>query len=107
MFRESPNISYIKSIDFTYDIFDNTNLCWNTKFANLTDLNITGTISVSIPNGFNNMPNLTTKCLTDIINALADLSGSDSKICYLGATNLAKLSSDVIAIATNKNWTLQ
>ena len=53
------------------------------------------------------MPNLTIKCLTDIINALADLSGSDSKICYLGATNLAKLSPDVIAIATNKNWTLQ
>ena len=107
MFRESPNISYIKSIDFTHDIIQSTNLAWNTRFANLTDLNITGTISVSIPFGFNNMPNLSVKCLTDIINALVDLSGSDSKICYLGATNLAKLSSDVIAIATNKNWTLQ
>ena len=106
MFRGSPNISYIKSIDFTYDILNNVNLAWNTKFANMTDLNITGTISVSIPNGFNNMPNLTVKCLTDIINALADLSGSDSKKCYLGATNLAKLSSNVIAIATNKNWTV-
>ena len=107
MFRESPKISYIKSIDFTYDIIQNTNLAWGTTLSNLTDLNITGTISVSIPHGFNNMPNLTVKCLTDIINALADLSGSNSKICYLGATNLAKLSSDVITIATNKNWTLQ
>ena len=105
MFRHSPKISYIKSIDFTYDIRDN-NLAWSTKFVNLTDLNLTGTISVSIPYGFNNMPNLTTECLTDIINALADLNGSDSKICYLGATNLAKLSSDMIAIATNKNWTV-
>ena len=107
MFRESPNISYIKSIDFTYDVIPSTNFAWQTKFVNLTDLNLTGTISVSIPQGFDNMPNLTIKCLTDIINALVDLSGSDSKICYLGATNLAKLSSDVIAIATNKNWTLQ
>ena len=107
MFRESPNISYIKSIDFTYDIIPNTNFAWATNLTKLTDLNLTGTISVSIPHGFNNMPNLTIKCLTDIINALVDLSGSDSKICYLGATNLAKLSSDVIAIATNKNWTLQ
>ncbi len=107
MFRESPKISYIKSIDFTHDIIENANFAWGTRFNNLTDLNITGTISVSIPHGFNNMPNLTTKCLTDIINALVDLSGSNSKICYLGATNLAKLSSDVITIATNKNWTLQ
>ena len=107
MFRESPNISYIKSIDFTYDVVPSTYIAWSTKFLNLTDLNLTGTISVSIPNGFNNMPNLTTKCLTDIIDALVDLSGSESKICYLGATNLAKLSPDVIAIATNKNWTLQ
>ncbi len=107
IFRESPKISYIKSIDFTHDIIENANFAWNTRFSNLTDLNLTGTISVSIPNGFNNMPNLTAKCLTDIINALVDLSGSESKICYLGSTNLAKLSSDVIAIATNKNWTLQ
>ena len=107
MFRESPNISYIKSIDFTYDVVPSTNIAWSTKFLNLTDLNLTETLSISITHGFNNMPNLTVKCLTDIINALVDLSGSDSKICYLGATNLAKLSSDVIAIATNKNWTLQ
>lgn len=48
------------------------------------------------------------KCSTllKILNALVDLSGQASKTLSLGSTNLAKLSDEEKAIATNKNWTL-
>ena len=106
IFRESPNIEYIKSLDFTYDIVDDVSLMWGTKNSIISDLNITGTIPVSIPNGFNNMSNLSVDCLLDILNALVDLTGQTAKTCHLGSTNLAKLTTEQIQIATNKGWTV-
>jgi hypothetical protein len=44
--------------------------------------------------------------LISIINALDDLTGQGSKTLTLGSENLSKLSSDQIAIAVNKNWTV-
>ena len=41
-----------------------------------------------------------------MFNALADLTGQQAKTLTLGSTNLAKLSNEQIAIATQKNWTL-
>ena len=41
-----------------------------------------------------------------MFNALADLTGQQAKTLTLGSTNLAKLSNEQIAIATEKNWTL-
>ena len=41
-----------------------------------------------------------------MFNALADLTGQQAKTLTLGGTNLAKLSNEQIAIATEKNWTL-
>lgn len=49
---------------------------------------------------------LTLESLLSIINALVDLTGEDSKTLNLGANNLAKLSDEQKAIATNKNWVL-
>ena len=41
-----------------------------------------------------------------MFNALADLTGQQAKTLTIGSTNLAKLSNEQIAIATQKNWTL-
>lgn len=40
------------------------------------------------------------------LNALADRTGQTAYTLIIGSTNLAKLTSDQIAIATNKNWNL-
>ena len=44
--------------------------------------------------------------LVAMINALADRTGQTAYTLTLGSTNLAKLSNEQIAIATQKNWTL-
>ena len=41
-----------------------------------------------------------------MFNALADLTGQQAKTLTLGSTNLAKLTNEQLAIATEKNWTL-
>ncbi len=44
--------------------------------------------------------------LRAVINGLADLTGEDPQTLTLGATLIAKLTEEDIAIATNKNWTI-
>ena len=51
--------------------------------------------------------NLTVESLISVLNALPQLSEGESHYIQLGSTNIAKLTSDQIAIATNKGWTLQ
>ena len=41
-----------------------------------------------------------------MLNALADKTGEQACTLKLGSTNLAKLSNEQLAIATEKNWTL-
>lgn len=53
-----------------------------------------------------NMPNLSHDNLLQNLNALADLTGQTAKKLVLGSVNLAKLTDEEKAIATNKNWTL-
>lgn len=53
-----------------------------------------------------NMPNLSHDSLLQNLNALADLTGQTAKKLVLGSVNLAKLTDEEKAIATNKNWTL-
>ena len=72
----------------------------------LENITITGTLNC---NNFDlsPCPNLTVDSLMSVINALVDLTGQFSKRLTLGSTNLAKLSEEQKAIATNKNWILQ
>lgn len=49
---------------------------------------------------------LTHTTLLTILNALSDKTGQTTKTLTLGSTNLAKLTDEEKAIATNKNWTL-
>lgn len=44
--------------------------------------------------------------LRALINGLADLTGQTAQTLTLGATLIAKLTDEDIAIATNKNWTI-
>lgn len=49
---------------------------------------------------------LTQQSLVGMLNALADLTGKTAKTLTIGSDNLAKLTNEQKAIATQKNWTL-
>ena len=51
-------------------------------------------------------PLLTVESLMNVINNLKDLTGGMAQTLTLGATNLAKLTDEQKAVATNKNWVL-
>lgn len=50
--------------------------------------------------------NLTVDSMVAMFSSLKDLTGDTAKTLTLGSTNLAKLTDEQKAIATNKNWTL-
>lgn len=50
--------------------------------------------------------NLDHASLRALINGLADLTGSDTQTLTLGATLMAKLTEEDIAVAVNKNWSI-
>lgn len=76
--------------------------------TSLTNLNMDGAV---LPKsnlkqfGLDSCP-LTVESLVSVLNALPQLSSSESFTCTLGSKNLAKLSDDQKAIATEKGWTL-
>ena len=56
-----------------------------------------------------NHTGLTNQTLVGLMNALYDYAGAgdtDTHECEIGSTNLAKLTDEQIAIATNKGWTV-
>jgi hypothetical protein len=92
--------------------FKNTNLnnvtSWNFCFgaaSSLENLNLDGCTLIANPL-LGNSAKLTVTSLLSVINALKDNRGSETLTCTIGATNLAKLTSTQIKIATDKNWTL-
>ena len=76
--------------------------------TSLTNLNMDGAI---LPKsnlkqfGLDSCP-LTVDSLVSVLNALPQLSSSESFTCTIGSRNLAKLSDDQKAIATSKGWVL-
>lgn len=68
----------------------------------LSYVRFSGTINVDIY--MNGCPKLTADSLLSLLNALAD--GVTDKTCKIGSTNLAKLTEEQKAIATDKGWTL-
>jgi hypothetical protein len=92
--------------------FKNTNLnnvtSWAYCFAltsSLENLNFDGCTLIANPQ-LGDCAKLTVTSLLSVINALKDNRGSTTLTCTIGATNLAKLTSTQIKIATDKNWTL-
>lgn len=76
-------------------------------------MNCSALENVTVGNGFNcNGLNLSPSTkysaatIVSWLNALADRTGQTAYTLTIGSTNLAKLTSDQIAIATNKNWNL-
>ena len=103
MFRNCKELTSIPALDTSN----------GTNFSNmfygcdaLVDLNVVGTINATgLDVSYSTL--LSHDSLMSIINALADKTGvSDTFKVTLGATNLAKLTADEIAIAEGKGWTL-
>jgi len=74
-----------------------------TSCKQLSYVRFSGTINVDIY--MNGCPKLTVDSLLSLLNALAD--GVTDKTCKIGSTNLAKLTEEQKAIATDKGWTLE
>lgn len=72
----------------------------NTALSKLHFTDIYGSLDVSVSTQF------TREALLEIIGNLRDMTGSTPLTLTLGATNLAKLTEEDIALATEKNWTV-
>lgn len=76
-------------------------------FSGCTKLrNLGGFLNLSVNLNLSDSPLLTVESLMNVINNLKDLTGSTAHTLTLGATNLAKLTDEQKAVATNKNWVL-
>ena len=105
MFNYCRNLTSIPQLDLSKVAYSGgLSNTFRECFA-LVDLNIVGTINVA---GLNvQYSPLSHDSLMSIINALADKTGvSGTWKVTLGATNLAKLTAEEIAIAEGKGWTL-
>lgn len=90
MFNQSGVISIIG--DYTIDdVVQNNISCLNGLTVNVNTGNPTKINRAS---------------LRALINGLADLTGQTAQTLKIGNTNIAKLTEEDIAIATNKNWTI-
>lgn len=74
--------------------------------TSLTNITLSGTLNCDDFN-ISYSTNLTVDSLMSVINALVDLSSESSKTLILGSANLAKLTDEQKAVATNKNWVLK
>ena len=72
--------------------------------TSLTNFQAPQNINVNI--GFSSCNNLTVDSLLSILNNLTDRISTTTLTCTLGSVNLAKLTDEQKAIATNKNWVL-
>ena len=108
MFNFCSNITSIDLSTWNMNNVTNMNYMFNGCKV-LTDLNMNGAIlpKMNLTNWYiNTCTALTVDSLVSVINALPQLDSGTSYTCQLGADNLAKLSDEQKAIATNKGWTL-
>jgi hypothetical protein len=103
------NIFSAITFNLSIDLFMIIYPCFYNAFSgctNLENITIQGNICHNI--SFYGCNKLTHESLMSIINALTHLSSSSKvyRYCQLGSANLAKLTDEEKAIATNKGWTL-
>ena len=89
-----------RSLPITNEDFATTN--W-AKYSGIREIHIVD-IHYNFNISFNNL--FTREALVEIIGNLRDMTGSTAKTLTMGATNMAKLTADDIAVATGKNWTI-
>lgn len=70
------------------------------------DIKILNGIDVAVDISIATIVNVNKASLRALLNGLADRTGQSALTCNIGATNIAKLSAEDIAVATNKNWNL-
>lgn len=110
LFQNNYSMKYVDKIDFTSLNTSNVNE-YSQMFQNcssLVDIGLIGTIRMSGLN-LTTCYNLSHETLLKFLNALYDYAAEGSTDTYtliLGAPNLAKLTDEEKAIATNKGWTL-
>lgn len=107
------NCSALKTVSLPSTITEDTNSCLTSTssyyyaFYNCTaleDVQLGQDWNMSLRLDVSN--NLTVDSMVAMFNSLKDLTGETAKTLTLGSTNLAKLTAEQKAIATNKNWTL-
>lgn len=109
LFKGCGNLESIPALNFSSVSEDSTAFvysgsngwivgCYALKEINILDIHYNFQISVSTQ--------FTREALVHIIGNLRDMTGSTAKTLTMGATNLAKLTADDIAVATDKNWTV-
>lgn len=72
--------------------------CTNIEEIHIVDIHYNMNIKASTK--------FTREALVEIIGNLRDMTGSTAKTLTMGSTNMAKLTTDDIAVATAKNWTI-
>lgn len=117
MFQSCDNLKTIQcNLDFSACLDVRTIFSSSSKLENLGTLsNIGKAFLTTVSSNYNKYTfniatcgNLTHDSLMNIINGLYDIAsaGVRTQDLVLGATNIAKLTADEIAIATNKGWTV-
>lgn len=111
LIREIPNIQFPKMSDTRKEtLFSGTGssdesqnyylFYGNTALRAVHIKNINYNFNISVSTQF------TREALVEIIGNLVDRTGTTAKTLTMGATNMAKLTADDIAVATGKNWTI-
>ena len=123
MFERCTSLISIPELDFGSVQRSSTDTYSDSPFrgsySNLTTLGGFKNLKSSFKSDFlENMPNLTVNSLMNVINGLYDWKTNpegldpydyqtdEQQVLSFGSTNLAKLTSSQISIATNKGWTL-
>lgn len=107
------NCTALKTVYLPSTITEDTNSCLtSTSSSNYAFYGCTALEDIQLGQDWNmslrlNVSNnLTVDSMVAMFNSLKDLTGETAKTLTLGSTNLAKLTDEQKAIATNKNWTL-
>ena len=105
-FCSDTNISSLNISSFNLYNINNMNYIFD-KVPNLTDLRFGYNLNCEF--GYSNIKyctNLTQESVVSVLEGLYDRSSDTSLNAEIGSALIAKLTSDQIAIATNKNWTV-
>lgn len=100
------NATYLRSV-YNLNLGETSEVQYQPFYcSNLTNITFADGSIINNSTSFSACTKLTVDSILNILNILKDLTGSTSATLTLGAENLAKLTDEQKAIATNKNWVL-
>lgn len=99
MFARNPNLVTVPQLNVS------SGTDFTQMFYNCSNLeNLGGFVGLKAPLILSYSNKITHQSLLNVIDGLADMTGQSQKTLNIGATNLAKLTAEQIAVATAKNW---